>query len=374
MFRFLLTKLFAKREKMKNEDVKPFLDHLEDLRGTIFKMAFTLVASVSVCFIWNSELFYFLQLPLRVNGLDPKEVLVSHEVIGPFMASLTVSFYAGMTVSFPVLIYFLGEFILPAMTPREKKYALPAVVIGFVLFLLGAWFCFYYIVPGMVKFLSAWGAERGIKTQYAVGNYFKLVTLMCLVFGLLCQIPVVMISLHGVGIVTYAWIKSTRLYAYASILVLCGVVSPAPDIPSLVMITLPIMALYEICIWIIFLLEKRQKPPESNAVVSVAAAAAAMPYGDVRSDHDSGHHSDPHHYEEPSHLSDDPSHYSDGHYHDDHYHREHPELRDEPKTEPEQKIEPEPKPDAEKASEPEKHVDATPKPEDKPPENKEPGT
>ena len=336
MFRFLLTKLFTKREKMKGEDVKPFLDHLEDLRGTLFKMALTMVSAVAVCFIWNRELFTFLQRPLRINGLNPDEVLVSQDVIGPLMASLSVSFYAGLVIAFPILIYFLGEFVLPAMTPKEKKYATPAISIGFVLFLAGAWFCFYHIVPTMVKFLSDWGIARGIKTQYAVMNYFKLVTLMSLVFGLLCQIPVVMVSLHGVGIITYEWIRSTRMYAYSSILVLCGVVSPAPDIPSLVMITMPIMALYEICIWVIYFIEKR-RPKEiaeerpSIAPLAVTPYAAAQP---VTTEHE--YHDDPYHHDD---------HYNDGHYHDEHYKSEHPEAYEEPKPEPEVKAEEAPKPE-----------------------------
>ncbi len=333
MFRKLLGKLFEKREKMKGDDVKPFLDHLEDLRGTIFKMAAVLVSSVAVCFIWNKELFHFLQRPLFVNGLKPEEVLVSHDVVGPFMASLTVSFYAGLIIAMPLLIYFLGEFVLPAMTQREKKYAFPAIATGFVLFIAGAAFCFYQIVPAAVKFLSEWGLARGIKTQYAVGNYFKLVTLMSLVFGLLCQLPVVMVTLHGIGIITYEWIRNTRAYAYAGIVVLCGVVNPAPDIPSYVMLTLPIMALYEICIWVIFFLEKRKKPEEPPPPAVAVAPAAATQYGDAHSEH----HDDPYHH-------DDHDHYHDGHYHEDHYHHDHPEMNETPAAEPEKKADEEPKP------------------------------
>ena len=336
MLRFLLTKLFKKREKMKGDDVKPFLDHLEDLRGTIFKMALTLVVAVSICFIWNSEISYLLQHPLRVNGLNPGDVLMAIDVIGPFMSSLTVSFYVGFSAAFPLMAYFLGQFVLPAMTDREKKYALPALVVGFALFLAGTAFCFYQIIPGVIKFLAEWSIKSNIKVQYAVGNYYKLVALMSVVFGLLCQIPVIMISLHGIGIVSYKWISSTRSYGYAGILVLCGVVSPAPDMLSLVMITLPIIFLYEVCIWVIYFLEKRKKPEDTSVALSVAPAAAAVAYGDSHSSPstDNHAHSDPYY--------DDPSHYTDGHYHDDHYHREHPEP--EPEKLPEEAPKPEDKP------------------------------
>ncbi len=323
MFRFLLTKLFSQREKMKGDDVKPFLEHLEDLRGTIFKMAATLVVAVSVSFIWNSQISDLLQYPLKVNGLVPADVLVAQDVIGPFMSSLTVSFYVGFAAAFPFLAFFLGQFVIPAMTDREKKYALPAIIVGFALFLGGAAFCFYEIVPGVIKFMADWSVKAHIKVQYAVGNYYKIVSLMCIIFGLLCQIPVVMISLHGVGIVTYKWISSTRTYGYTGILVLCGVVSPAPDVLSIVLITMPIIVLYEICIWVIYFLEKRKKPAEPAAIIAVAPIATS-PYVEQSIEH---------HYDDPSHYNDD------HHYHDDHYHREHPELADEPKPEPEVKPE-----------------------------------
>ena len=314
MFRFLLTKLFSQREKMKGDDVKPFLEHLEDLRGTIFKMAATLVVAVSVSFIWNSQISDLLQYPLKVNGLVPADVLVAQDVIGPFMSSLTVSFYVGFAAAFPFLAFFLGQFVIPAMTDREKNFAL---------FLGGAAFCFYEIVPGVIKFMADWSVKAHIKVQYAVGNYYKIVSLMCIIFGLLCQIPVVMISLHGVGIVTYKWISSTRTYGYTGILVLCGVVSPAPDVLSIVLITMPIIVLYEICIWVIYFLEKRKKPAEPAAIIAVAPIATS-PYVEQSIEH---------HYDDPSHYNDD------HHYHDDHYHREHPELADEPKPEPEVKPE-----------------------------------
>ena len=328
MFQFLLGKLFSKREKMLKDDVKPFLDHLEDLRWTIFKMAATLVVSMSVCFVWHSEIFHFLQWPLRVNGLNPADVLVTQDVIAPFMSSLTLAFYAGIIVAFPVLIYYLGEFVLPAMTPVEKKFATPALVVGFFLFLGGAAFCFYYIAPAMIKFMAEYAVKQGFKVQYGVGNYFKLVAMMSIIFGLLCQIPVVMIALHSIGIVTYQWIKTTRSYAYAGIITLVVVVAPSPDVPSLVMFAVPIVGLYEICIWVIYFLEKR-KPAEDEAPRMSVTPAAATPY--VEPPANSG-------YDDPY----DHDHYNDGHYHDEHYLREHPELADEAK--PEVKPEPAPEP------------------------------
>jgi sec-independent protein translocase protein TatC len=263
MLASLLKFVFKKREETiaaasvarRDEDgevVKPFLDHLEDLRWTIVKVVATLVISMGACFYWHSEIFKFLQQPLLINGYNPKEVLVTDSIVGPFMTSLSLSLYAGIAVSFPFLMYFLGEFILPALTKKEKRYVLPAIGVGFVLFLGGAWFCFSYIAPSVVKFMAEFAIKNEQKVQYTVKSYYGFISMMCIAFGLLCQLPVVMITLNGIGVVSYKWIASTRSYAITGIFVLCAVVSPSPDIGSLLMFAVPLIGLYELCIWIIW--------------------------------------------------------------------------------------------------------------------------
>lgn len=275
MYRFVLNKLFKSREKIAGDDVKPFLDHLEDLRWTIIKVAITLVVSMVLAFVWHKEIFHMLEVPLQKAGYDPRKVLFLGEFAGAFMIAITLSFYAGIVVSFPLLMWFLGEFILPALTPKEKKAALPAIFVGFALFLGGAWFCYEFIMPAVTKFMVGFANSIGIEEKIEAKSYFKTVALMAIVFGMLCQVPVVMVTLNMIGIVTYKWIKSTRAYGYAGILTLCAIVSPTPDIPSLALFTVPIITLYEICIWIIFVLDKRRAKREA-----IEAAKHDRPYED----------------------------------------------------------------------------------------------
>jgi sec-independent protein translocase protein TatC len=284
MFASLLKFVFKKREEtaaaaVRGDDdgevVKPFLDHLEDLRWTIVKIAVTIVISMALSFVWHKEIFHFLELPLVKNGLNPKDILVARGVITPFMAALSLSFYAGIVVAFPFLVYFLGDFVLPALTKKEKRYVLPAIGVGFLLFVLGAWFCFQFLVPAVIKFMANFATESGIKVQYDVKDYFGLVAMMCIAFGLLCQLPVVMVTLNGIGVVTYKWIASTRSYAVAAIFVLVAVVSPAPDVASILMFAVPLLCLYEICIWIIWYLDRNRAKRAAEE-----ARKAAMPYDD----------------------------------------------------------------------------------------------
>jgi sec-independent protein translocase protein TatC len=85
---------------------------------------------------------------------------------------------------------------------------------------------------------------------------------LCIAFGLLCELPVVMVTLNGIGIVSYEWLRSTRAYALAGILILSAIISPTPDIATLFILAAPIMALYEICIWVVWYLDKRRAKAE----------------------------------------------------------------------------------------------------------------
>jgi sec-independent protein translocase protein TatC len=271
----LLNGLFKAREKSRgpaaspggeppeDNSVKPFLDHLEDLRWTAIKMASTLFVAMILAFIFAHEIFHFMQHPLREAGLDPIKVLRFETLGGPIMTSISVSFYAGLVVSMPLHIYFLGQFILPALTMKEKRYIVPGIAVGFFLFLGGAAFCFYEILPRMIAWLSDYATKSGIQTLYDAKEYLSTISHMCIAFGLLCELPIVMITLNGIGLVSYKWLAGTRAYAIAGVLVLSAVISPTSDLVTLFLLAGPIILLYEACIWIVWYLDKRRAKLEA---------------------------------------------------------------------------------------------------------------
>lgn len=266
----VLGKLFKKREEaagpsQSGDVVKPFLEHLEDLRWTIMKMVFTLFTVMVVCFLFAHDLFKLLEMPLVRAGLVPEEVLRSSGVAQPIMAAMQLSFYASVTLSFPLLMYFLGEFILPALTTKEKKYILPGIGVGFLLFLSGVLFSFWNICPKMINWLANYSKDSGIKVLYDMKDYFGFVAQLCIAFGLLCELPVVMVTLNLLGLVSYKWMASTRAYAMAAILVLAVIICPTADFASIFILAFPIIALYEMCIWIIWYLDKRRAKAERSS-------------------------------------------------------------------------------------------------------------
>ena len=264
---WFLKKLFKKRDEQLTGDgdiVKPFLDHLEDLRWTLVKMISVLSLAMIFAFIFRTSLTAILNYPLDIAV--PGTKLINTTPIGTISMSFTLAFYAGVIVAFPIIFYFLAEFLLPALTKKEKKYVLPAVAVGFGLFLMGVLLCFYFVLPATLRWLDRDATSLGIETKWTAPAYYGFITHMCIAVGLVFELPVVMLTLSGIGLISYAWLKGMRMYGYAIALVLAGIISPTPDLIMLFIFAVPIMALFEICIWLVYFLEKRRpKPAEPEA-------------------------------------------------------------------------------------------------------------
>src|SRR5687767_9620210 len=136
--------------------VKSFLEHLEDLRWTIIKAAAALLIAMVICIIAAPQLVYVLTLPK-----DIAQVPVNIELLGPlggFMISLKVGLYGGLVIGLPFILYFIGEFVVPALKAREKKYFLRAFTIGTGFFLLGVILCYFFLLPFSLKGLLKYNA------------------------------------------------------------------------------------------------------------------------------------------------------------------------------------------------------------------------
>jgi sec-independent protein translocase protein TatC len=183
-------------------------------------------------------------------------------VADSILISLTLAFYAGIVFAFPILIYFLLEFLLPALTAGERKYLFPAVFGGFALFLIGVCFCYYSILPSTVEWLFQDAVGMGFDWRPRAREYFAFVTQLCIGFGLLCELPIATLSLALIGVISHKWMTETRPYAITVIMILAAIIAPTPDPVTFVSLATPIVILYEICIWLVWLVERRRKSRE----------------------------------------------------------------------------------------------------------------
>lgn len=240
---------------------KPFIDHVEDLRRMVVRMAVALGVCMVFAFVFRGQLASFVQAPLL--AVDPSRIdnLQSLGVADSMTISLRLAFYAGLIISFPVLLYFLAEFVLPALTLRERRTVLAASVIGFGLFLTGAGFAFFVVLPAALEFFFQDAQMMQWRPTWTVGEYYSFTTQFTLAFGLAFELPVVVLALVKVGVLGHAQMKSTRPYAIVVIFLLAAVITPTPDVFTLVLMGAPMVFLYEACIWIARWMEKREQPP-----------------------------------------------------------------------------------------------------------------
>jgi sec-independent protein translocase protein TatC len=251
-----LRDIFKFRDLPESETSKPFLDHLEDLRWTIVKMAIALVASMIICLAFRSQLVHIMQWPM--HEIDPKiGALRALGITDSITISFRLAFYAGIVLSFPILLYFVAEFVLPALTAVEKKYILPAIFVSFALFLTGVLACYFWLLPRTIVFFFNDTVSLGWAAAWTVQEYYSFVTRFTLGFGLAFELPIVVLVMVRFGLVTYEFMARTRPYAVVLIVILATIITPTPDPLTMIAMALPMVLLYESCIWIAWFVRRK---------------------------------------------------------------------------------------------------------------------
>ncbi len=270
MWSGLLQKVFKVREKValnlsgNTDEEKPFMSHLEDLRTMLVRIAVTLVVSTIGTFVFYKELFRVILYPLVLSGLckDMEEAtnyLVNIGVASPFMMAINVSLITAVIISFPVLLIFLLQFILPGLKPAEKKMLFPAIGIGTCLFLAGTNFAYWVVLPKALFFFDEFAASLGIKQMWEIGDYITFSTRFILVFGISFELPVIVMGLVKLDFLNFKIMKSTWKHAIVAITVFAAVITPTPDILTLVLMSGPLYLLYAICVWLAYMMEKKDR-------------------------------------------------------------------------------------------------------------------
>src|SRR5213595_635952 len=252
-----LRDIFKFRELPESETSKPFLEHLEDLRWTILKMAITLIVAMIICFAFRGILVRIMQAPL--HEIDQNlGVLRALGITDSIVVSFHLAFYAGIVISFPLLLFFTAEFVLPALTAMEKKILFPAIGVSFALFLTGVVVCYFWLLPKTILFFFHDTQSLGWAPTWTVQQYYSFVTRFIMGFGLAFELPVVVLALVRFGLVTYKFMARTRPYAIVLIFILGSIITPTPDILTLMAMGMPMCLLYESCIWIAWGMERRK--------------------------------------------------------------------------------------------------------------------
>lgn len=181
-----------------------------------------------------------------------------------FMLSMKLAFFAGIVLAFPLLLMFLLQFVLPGLHENERKVLWPAMAIGFGLFLSGVLFSYFFVLPRALLFFYEWSGDLGVSNDWRIGEYITFATQFTLLFGLSFELPVIVMVLVKLGLLSYETMSRTRTYAIVAIYVAAAIITPTPDIMTLNLMALPMLVLYEICIWLAWFDRKKVREQEAK--------------------------------------------------------------------------------------------------------------
>lgn len=293
MWSGLLQKVFKVREKValnlggNGDEEKPFLDHLEDLRKMIVRIAMTLLVSTLVTFCFYDKLFEIIKHPLWATGVikTPEELKAMLQILTPqegFLMVMNLSLIAAVILAFPLLLFFVLQFVLPGLKPAEKKAIFPAIGIGAGLFLLGACFAFYVVLPKALEFFYTFNESLGMSNGWRLDGYVKFATRFILLFGVAFELPVIVMVLVKLDFLNYKIMSTTRSYAIVAIAIFAAIVTPTPDPFTMLVLAGPLYVLYETCIWLAYFMEKKDRAayPEYYADIDKDEKALEQPGAD----------------------------------------------------------------------------------------------
>ncbi|MEM9051992.1 MAG: twin-arginine translocase subunit TatC [Bacteroidota bacterium] len=256
-----------------------FLQHLEELRWRIIKALIAIVLIAILAFIFKGFVFdtlifapknsdfityrFFCHMS-SILGLDDSLCLTSSfdlqniTMSGQFTSHILVSLVLGFIVAFPFVFYQFWAFIMPGLSVNEKSTARGAVVATSFLFLIGVSFGYFLISPLSVQFLGGYTVSSQVDNIIALNSFITTVTMTTLSGGLVFQLPVVIYFLAKLGLVTPESLKQYRRHAIVGVLILSAIITP-PDVTSQILVTLPLMVLYELSIHIARIVVKKDK-------------------------------------------------------------------------------------------------------------------
>ena len=221
-----------------------FLDHLEEFRWRVIKSLAAMVVGAIISFIFIDIIMEILVAPtLKISDQFELQVL---KVQGMFMVKWGLAFVGGFILAMPIITYQLWKFVAPGLYGTEVKFVFPIIVFTYFAFLCGILFAYYVLIPFSLNFFSSMG-YGDIKNNISINYYFSFITWLMIGAGIIFEMPMVAFILSSVGILTPKFLRTYRRHALVAIMILSAFITP-PDPVSMLIMTGPLLILYEISI------------------------------------------------------------------------------------------------------------------------------
>ena len=254
---------------MSKDEGLSFWDHLDVLRTIIIRIILVTVVCGIVAFLFKEELFAVVlaarnpdfvtyRLLVRVSGLfggdapdNPVIQLINTGLAEQFVIHMKTALCAGVLCASPYTLYQLFRFVSPALYANERRFALPIVVGGYVMFMLGVLISYYLIFPLTFRFLGTYQVSEDVVNMISLQSYMSTLTLMSISMGIVFEMPVVAWLMARMGLLTASFMNRYRRHAIVVILIVAAIITPTSDIFTLLMVSLPMWLLYEVSVCIV---------------------------------------------------------------------------------------------------------------------------
>jgi sec-independent protein translocase protein TatC len=241
---------------MTSDGRMPLMDHLRELRNRIVKVLLAVAFGAIICWIFYNQIIDILLHPYcstlsdaakksasEILGSDGGCKLLNTDPLAPFSLRVTIASYGGIVIAIPVILWQVWRFIAPGLHAHEKRFAVPFVVTGVVLFLMGGGLAFWSI-PRALDFLINIGGPN-LVSVFSPKPYLSFVVKMIVAFGIGFEFPLVLCFLQMLGVVQYTWLSKYRRHAAVGITALVAVITPSGDPITLIVMSVPMYLFYE---------------------------------------------------------------------------------------------------------------------------------
>lgn len=244
------------------------VEHIEELRKRLMLVAVFFVIAVIGSFFLAEPLIHFLQSSSEAKELQ----LHSFKITDPVQIYFQVIFVLATVMTSPVILYQVWAFISPGLNAKERKATLRYIPYIILLFIAGVLFSYEILFPYMISFMANMSAQLDIEQTIGINEFFQFLIQITLPFGIVFELPMIVLFLTRLGIITPQMLSKVRKYAYFILLVISDIITPT-DIMSLFIVSIPLCFLYEISIMISRIGYRKHLRAEQKHQMELAASS-----------------------------------------------------------------------------------------------------
>ena len=244
----------------------PFLSHLKELRDRVRNAAIAFMIAAIGCFYFSDEIFEWLKEPLfnvwRAKKISAEPHLVFTQLTEPFWVNMSIALWAGIFASSPFIFFQLWKFVAPGLYKRERRIGVVFAIFSGIFFTAGAIFCRYLVVERLAEFMLGFSNPEQ-KPMIAMMGYLDLIRDLMIAFGAVFELPLLIYFLAMVGMVTHRGLWKFNRWFIVIAFIIGAILTPTPDVPTQLMMAIPMIALYNFSILLAWQVTARREREEA---------------------------------------------------------------------------------------------------------------